>query len=285
MIINLAENLLTFLEQHNLDTRDIEYVGYQSGVSGEISHCTFLDFLEVAEDINFEDYDPLVKHREPIKNQINIVAEQWFVATSNEPDTLWSYSELPIPMGVYEPICEEDIIDEVDVIDEWTSELLSNKSPNLDYVRDTIDIAGKTYKIDGINGLEKIVDDNNRTPVILACNPNGRYWTVQSTTFKDPQILYHPELVKIVIEYRQSHPIEGYQLADGNIMDVFDIEELSDKYNLDFGTLSNQHFNNLQVVWVPKGVDYIIDFSGASSHEDLRHEVIYPVGSMNIVSV
>lgn len=285
MVINLAESLLAFLEQHNLNTADVEYVGYQSAVFGEMAHCTLHDFIEVAEDINFEDYDPLVKHREPIKNQINIVAEQWFVTTSIEPGSLWTYSELPQPMGDYEPISEEDIIEEIDVIDEWAAELVVNESPNLDYVKDLIQINGVNYKIDGIDGLEKVVNDANCVAIILACNPLGRYWTVPSTTVKDPQILYHPELVKLVIEYRANNPIEGYQLKNGDIIEVFDVDELSAKYDLDFGTLTNHHFNNLQVVWVPKGVDYVIDFSGASSHEDLRHEVIYPVGSMNIVSV
>lgn len=284
MIINLAESLIEFAQNHNINLEEVEYVGYHCALNNEQCHCTLVDFMDVAEDINFEDYDPLIKYREPIKNRIDIVSENWFIRNSNEPGAIWSYHELAAPPGHYEPISDEDIIEEIDNIDEWANELLSKESPNLDYVKDLIDINGVRYKIDGIDGLEKVVDDNGRVAVIMACNPNGRYWTTTATN-KDPQILYHPELVKIVLEYRAANEIKGYPLKDCNIKTVFNIAELADKYNLDFGDITNESFNNLRVAWLPKNYEYIIEFSGAGSHLDLRHEIVKSLAGLDVIKL
>ena len=282
MITNLKQSLIDFMTDHKLSPDEVQCVNFFSQVQQEICHCDFIDFIELAEDINFEDYDPLIKHREVISQSIAIIAETWFISRSRDVDSFWQLNVLPV-IGEYEDIEEEDIITDTDRIDDEMIELCYGVSNNSDYVRDNLVIDNERYIIENKDGIERVVDDKGRVAVILACNPNGRYWTVPSTTVKDPQILYYPELVKIVIEYRASNPIKGYQLEDGNIAEVFDIDELSVKYNLDFGPLGNQHFNNLQVIWVPKDTDYIIDFSGAASHDDLRHEVIYPVDSVNIV--
>lgn len=282
MITNLKQSLIDFMTTHRLSSYEVQCVNFFSQVQQEICHCDFIDFIELAEDINFEDYDPLIKHREVISQSIAIIAESWFISRSREAGSFWQLNVLPA-IGEYEDIEEEDIITDTDRIDDEMIELCYGVSNNSDYVRDNLVIDNERYIIENKDDIERVVDDKGRVAIILACNPNGRYWTVPSTTVKDPQILYHPELVKIVIEYRASNPIKGYQLENGNIAEVFDIDELSAKYNLDFGPLGNQHFNNLQVVWMPKDTDYIIDFSGAASHEDLRHEVIYPVDSVNIV--
>lgn len=282
MITNLKQSLIDFMTSHKLSPDEVQCVNFFSQVQQEICHCDFLDFIELAEDINFEDYDPLIKHREVISQSIAIIAETWFISRSRDVGSFWQLNVLPV-IGEYEDIEEEDIITDTDRIDNEMIELCYGVSNNSDYVRDNLVINNERYIIENKDGIERVVDDKGRVAVILACNPNGRYWTVPSTTVKDPQILYYPELVKIVIEYRVSNPIKGYQLENGNIAEVFDIDELSVKYNLDFGPLGNQHFNNLQVVWIPKDTDYIIDFSGAASHDDLRHEVIYPVDSVNIV--
>lgn len=285
MIINLGDSLLEFIANHNLNIEEIEYVSYDSNYNDGATHCSFADLMDVIEEINFEDHDPLIKYREPIKNHICIVGNGWFVYNSSDSTAIWEYSLLPQPMGDYEPISEEDIIDEVDTVDEWATELLTNSSINTDYVRDKITAVGIEYKIDNMDGLEKVVNDDGHVAVILACNPNGQYWSVKSLATKDPQVLYHPELVKIVLEYRAKNPIKGYQLEDGNIAEVFDIDELSTKYNLNFGGITNERFNNLQVIWKTKGYDYVIDLSGAASHEGLHHEVIYPVSSVDVVSI
>lgn len=282
MITNLKQSLIDFMTSHRLSPDEVQCVNFFSQVQQEICHCDFIDFIELAEDINFEDYDPLIKHREVISQSIAIIAESWFISRSREAGSFWQLNVLPA-IGEYEDIEEEDIITDTDRIDDEMIELCYGVSNNSDYVRDNLVIDNERYIIENKDGIERVVDNKGRVAIILACNPNGRYWTVSSTTVKDPQILYYPELVKIVIEYRANNPIKGYQLENGNIAEVFDIDELSAKYNLDFGPLGNQHFNNLQVVWMPKDTDYIIDFSGAASHEDLRHEVIYPVDSVNIV--
>lgn len=282
MITNLKQSLIDFMRSHKLSPDEVQCVNFFSQVQQEICHCDFFDFIELAEDINFEDYDPLIKHREVISQSIAIIAETWFISRSRDVGSFWQLNVLPV-ISEYEDIEEEDIITDTDQIDDEMIELCYGVSNNSDYVRDNLVINNERYVIENKDGIERVVNDEDRVAIILACNPNGRYWTVPSTTAKDPQILYYPELVKIVIEYRASNPIKGYQLENGNIAEVFDIDELSAKYNLDFGTLGNQHFNNLQVVWIPKDTDYIIDFSGAASHEDLRHEVIYPVDSVNIV--
>lgn len=282
MITNLKQSLIDFMTSHRLSPDEVQCVNFFSQVQQEICHCDFIDFIELAEDINFEDYDSLIKHREVISQSIAIIAETWFISRSRDVGSFWQLNVLPV-IGEYEDIEEEDIITDTDRIDDEMIELCYGVSNNSDYVRDNLVIDNERYIIENKDGIERVVDNKGRVAIILACNPNGRYWTAPSTTVKDPQILYYPELVKIVIEYRASNPIKGYQLENGNIAEVFDIDELSAKYNLDFGPLGNQHFNNLQVVWMPKDTDYIIDFSGAASHEDLRHEVIYPVDSVNIV--
>ena len=282
MITNLKQSLIDFMTSHRLSPDEVQCVNFFSQVQQEICHCDFIDFIELAEDINFEDYDPLIKHREVISKSIAIIAETWFISRSRDVGSFWQLNVLPV-IGEYEDIEEQDIITDTDRIDDEMIELCYGVSNNSDYVRDNLVIDNERYIIENKDGIERVVDDKGRVAIILACNANGRYWTVPSTTAKDPQILYYPELIKIVIEYRVSNPIKGYQLENGNIAEVFDIDKLSVKYNLDFGPLGNQHFNNLQVVWIPKDTDYIIDFSGAASHEDLRHEVIYPVDSVDIV--
>lgn len=282
MITNLKQSLIDFMTSHRLSPDEVQCVNFFSQVQQEICHCDFIDFIELAEDINFEEYDPLIKHREMISQSIAIIADTWFISRSREPGSFWQLNVLPV-VGEYEDIEEEDIITDTDRIDEEMIELCYGVSDNSDYVRDNLMINDERYIIENKDGIERVVNKDGKVGIIIACNPNGRYWTVPSTAVKDPQILYYPELVKIVAEYRASNPIKGYQLENGNIAEVFDIDELSVKYNLDFGILGNQHFNNLQVVWIPKDTDYIIDFSGAASHDDLRHEVIYPVDSVNIV--
>lgn len=283
MIVNLKRNILEFIKSHELSVIDIEYVNYISKEDGSLCSCDFSELLDVAEDINFEDHDPLIKHREQLHQNISIVADEWYITRSTDPAVIWEYHGLPA-LGDYKELYEEDLIDLDDIIDNEILDLITHESPNADYVRDNIMILDELYRIENNDGIEQVVNKKGCVAVILACNPNGRYWTVPTTSAKDPQILYHPELVKIVSEYRANNPIEGYQLKDGDIATVFDIDELSTKYNLDFGPIGNQHFNNLQVVWMSKNTDYVIDFSGAASHEDLRHEVIYPLSSMNVIS-
>lgn len=282
MITNLKQSLIDFMASHRLRPDEIQHVSFFSQVQQEICHCDFIDFIELAEDINFEDYDSLIKHREVISQSITIIAESWFISRSREVGSFWQLNVLPV-IGEYESIEEEDILSDIDRIDEEMVELCRNVSSNSDYVRDDIMIDNKKYIIENKDGVERVVNDEGRVAVILACNPNGRYWSVPSVVAKDPQILHYPELIKIVVEYRTKNPIKGYQLEDGDIAEVFDVNELSTKYNLDFGNITNERFNNLRVVWVPKDVDYIIDFSGAATHEDLRHEVIYPVDSVNVI--
>lgn len=284
MITNLKESLIDFMTSHRLSPDEVQCVNFFSQTQQEICHCDFIDFIELAEDINFEEYDPLIKHREVISRSIAIIAETWFITRSREAGSFWELNFLPA-VGEYEEIEEEDIISDTDRIDEEMIELCYNVSSNSDYVRDDIMINNKKYTIDNMDGVEKVVNDDGDVAIILACNPGGRYWSDRSLATKDPQVLYHPELVKIVLEYRAKNPIKGYQLEDGNIGEVFNIDELSTKYNLNFGGITNERFNNLQIVWKPKGYDYIIDFSGAASHEGLRHEVIYSLGSVDVISI
>lgn len=288
MIINLKSNLLEFIKSHNLSVMDIEYVSYLSKEHDSYCCCDFSELVDIAEDINFEDYDPLIKHREQLSQDINIVADEWYITRSTDPAAIWEYHQLP-PTGEYEEISEEDLIDPNDVIDEEVVELLSHESPNASYVRDRITILGKEYRIENNDGIEQVVNDKNEVGVILACNPRGQYWSQYTSVSKDPQLLFYPELIKIVMEYHGEHGSSAednlVKRSDADIGSVFKLEDIAKEYNLDIAGFDQNQFNNLKVEFVPKGYDYQISFTGAASHYEIRHEIISYLKPTDIIKL
>lgn len=285
MIVNLKSNLLEFIKSHNLPVMDIEYVSYLSKEHDSYCCCDFSELVDIAEDINFEDYDPLIKHREQLSQDINIVADEWYITRSTDPAAIWEYHQLP-PTGEYNEISEEDIIDTDDVIDLDVVELLTHDSPNLDYVRDSITILDKEYRIENNDGIEQVINDKNEVGIILACNPHGQYWTQPYAGIKDPQMLFHPELVKIIMEYQSTlEPLKGYNLRDADIGSVLDLEELASNYNLNTGGFDESGFNNLEVVFVRSECEYQITYTGGVNFPELRHEIITRVTPNSIIKL
>lgn len=285
MIINLKENLLDFIKSHNLSLEGIDFVSYKSSDGGEIYHCDLIDFIEVAEGIDFEEYDPLIKHREVLSDTINIVADEWFIQRSQEPGAIWQLNHFP-ETGDYEPVSEEDLINPDDNIDDDVVELLDLPSPNATYALDAIEINGETYHIDIKDGIQRVLNDRGHTAIIVACNPNGKYWTYPDAGVKDPQMLFHPELVKIIMEYQATlKPTNEYNLRDADIGSVLNLKELATKYNLNIEGFEQRAFNNLDVVFVNSGTEYQITYTGAASFPDLRHEVVTRVTPNDIIKL
>lgn len=274
MLVNLKESLIEFLVAHEVNFEDIEYVSYYCQFNEATCHCDFVDFIEVADEINFEEYDPLIKNREMIKPGLKIIASDWFVTLDGTAETLWRYSELSSEKGEYEPITEEDLIVDEDNIDNELRSFLDVQSENGKYVRDNITIGGKEYAIQTTEGIQKVLDDEGRVAVILAANPNGQYWTALTDVPKDPQMLFYPELVKIVMEYNATLDMPDYPLLDADIASVFDLEEINKTYHLDVSGFDATRFNNLRVAFLPQGHTYRISYTGAASTPELRHEII-----------
>lgn len=285
MIINLKENLLDFIKSHNLSLEAIEFISYKSSDDGEIYHCDLIDFIEVADEIDFEEYDPLVKHREVLSDTINVVADEWFIQRSQEPGAIWQLNYFP-ETGEYEVVREEDLISPDDNIDSDVVELLDLPSPNAVYACDTIEINGITYRIKTKDGLQQVMNEQGRIAVIIACNPGGKYWTQPYAGVKDPQMLFHPELVKITMEYQSTlEPLNGYNLRDADIDSVLDLEQLASNYNLNLNGFEQSGFNNLDVVFVRPDTEYQITFTGAASFPELRHEIITRVAPNDIIKL
>lgn len=288
MIINLRRNILEFIISHNLSVMDIEYVSYISKEDGSLCSCDFSELIDIAEDINFEDHDPLIKHREQLNQNISIVADEWYITRSTDPAAIWEYHQLP-PTGKYKELYEEDLIDPNDVIDKEVVELLAQDSYNMNYVRDHITILNKEYRIENADGIEQVVNDKNEVGVILACNPRGQYWSQYTSVSKDPQLLFYPELIKIVMEYHGEHGSSAednlVKRSDADIGSVFKLEDIAKEYNLDITGFDQNQFNNLKVEFVPKGYDYQISFTGAASHYEIRHEIISYLKPTDIIKL
>lgn len=285
MIINLKENLLDFIKSHNLSLEAIEFISYKSSDDGEIYHCDLIDFIEVADEIDFEEHDPLIKHREVLSDTINVVADEWFIQRSQEPGAIWQLNHFP-ETGEYEVVREEDLISPDDNIDSEVVELLDLPSPNATYALDSISIGADTYQIETKDGIQRVVTVNGLRGVIIACNPKGRYWTQPHAGVKDPQMLFHPELVKIIMEYQATlESVKRYNLRDADIGSVFNLEELASKYNLNIEGFEQDAFNNLDVVFVRPDAEYQITFTGAASFPDLRHEIITRMAPNDIIKL
>lgn len=288
MISNLKTNIIDFMKLHGASAMDVEYVHYFSKELEENCSCDFGEFLDIVEEINFEDSDVLIKHREQINESLCIVGDEWYISRSDVPEAIWSFHRLPV-MGDYNSITEDDIINNIDNIDPDVVELLSQDSVNLDYVRDYITINNETYIIECKDDIQRVVNNAGKVAIIMACNPCGQYWTQSSDTIKDPQILFYPELIKIVMEYKDqcdnSVKPGNISVKNGNIESVFNIAELSDKYSLNFDGIRQEGFNNLRVEFVPKDYDYQISFMGAAIHPDIRHEIIRYIKEDYIINV
>lgn len=277
MIINLKESLLDFMTQHDLRAEDVEYVGYHCQFNEAEAHCDFVDFLEVAEDINFEEYDPLIKNREVIRPGLKILADEWFISKDDSGEAMWLLHHMAQPCGDYEPITEEDIIRDIDVVDDEMRSLLDITSENGTYVRDNIEINGVEYKIENKDGIERVVNNHDCVGIILAANANGQYWSAASTNQKDPQMLFYPELIKTVMEYTATFEIPTYHLFDADIGTVFNLANIQKEYHLDTSGFNADLFNNLRVIFVPKNETYRVSYTGAANHPELRHEILLRV--------
>ena len=153
MITNLKQSLIDFMTSHRLSPDEVQCVKFFSEVQQEICHCDFIDFIELAEDINFEDYDPLIKHSEVISQSIAIIADTWFISRSRDVGSFWQFNVLPV-IGEYEDIEEEDILTDTDRIDDEMIELCYGVSNNSEYVRDNLIINNERYIIENKDGIE-----------------------------------------------------------------------------------------------------------------------------------
>lgn len=106
-------------------------------------------------------------------------------------------------------------------------------------------IRGKEYKI--INeGIDKVVNDDNQVAVILASD-GMQYWTADYSCVKDINMLFHPELIKIVME-------------DMCEDDNFSLDWINENLKLNTKGFESANIMYLDVVWVDLGTRFTIGF-------------------------
>ena len=111
-------------------------------------------------------------------------------------------------------------------------------------INETITIHGKSYNI--INdGIDKVVKDDE-VAVIIASD-GCRYWTSDNRVVKDINMLFHPELIKIVMED---------MCEDEN----FTLEWIEENLKLNTKGFENADIMNLSVIWVEVGSRFNIAF-------------------------
>lgn len=109
---------------------------------------------------------------------------------------------------------------------------------------ESINIRGEVYSV-VIDGIKKVVKDN-KVAVIIASD-GCRYWTSDNRVVKDINMLFHPELIKIVMED---------MCEDEN----FTLEWIEENLKLNTKGFENADIMNLSVIWVEVGSRFNIAF-------------------------
>jgi hypothetical protein len=268
MIVNLAEATTLVLTNADLNEDDIRHVIFYNHDSEEHQYCSYQEFVDIAEEINYDENDTTFTGRRIIKSDLSIVADTWWLRrTRDDEDTeTWVYQELPMNIeDLNEGMGEfnvDYVIGDLDVMSDEYKELVDNNTREYPYAKATdITINGKSHSIINDDGIDKVIKNGN-VAVIVATD--GRYWSSNNRLDKDPRMLFHPELVKLVME-------GTYE--DG---DVFNIEYMELHLNLNMTGFHNDSFKSLTIAWLPRGMQFNVSEVSQPKTGITRETIEYP---------
>lgn len=268
MIVNLLEATQLILSNANLNEDDIRYITFYNEETEEVQYCSYSEFSEIAEDIYYDENETLDTSRKIISSELSIIAERWWLRRSRdgEEGENWIYQEIPVPMedlvqGVGE-LCEGFVISDIDVITEDYHDLVESNVREYPYAKaDKIVINEFDYDIVNDDGIDKVMRDDKFAIIIAS---DGRYWTWSNIRQRDTRMLYHPELVKSVLE-------KTY--VKNNMFDMDNIERELDLYTHGFNSDS---FKELKIVWIPKGTSFNIATTHNPNSNTTKEIIEYP---------
>ena len=97
--------------------------------------------------------------------------------------------------------------------------------------------------------------------VIVATN-GGQYWTGQPNVAKDPRMLFHPVLVKMVLE-------ESY--VD---MDTYNNAWIAEQLGISTNGFSDESFSALDIRWIPRGTEFMITYDSVNDTADMCEQIM-----------
>lgn len=268
MITNLAIQTRQVLADAKLDASDIGYVIFYNEDAEQFQYCSYSEFMEVAEDIDFDEHDPIIAGRRIIHPGLAIVASNWWLrrTTDDEETENWVFQEIPLSMDEMQEgsgdFHMDYVINEMDALTEDYVDLVEKPTTYNQYVQsNTISINGRQYNVDDSDGIDKVYDSEDRVGVIIATK-SGQYWTGQPNVVKDPRMLFHPELVKMVLE-------ESY--VD---MDTYNNAWISNNLGISTDGFSDESFLTLEVRWIPRGTEFMITYDSVDDIECMGEQIM-----------
>ena len=268
MIVNLAIQTRQIIADAKLNVQDIEYVIFYNEDAGQYQYCSFSEFIEVAEDIDFDELDPTLAGRRIIHQSLAIVADKWWLRRSADDEDTdgWVLQEIPLSMDELQEgsgdFHMDYVINEMDALTEDYVDLVEKPTTYNQYVQsNTISINGRQYNVDDSDGIDKVYDSEDRVGVIIATN-GGQYWTGQPNVVKDPRMLFHPELVKMVLE-------ESYM-----DMDTYNNAWIANNLGISTDGFSDESFLTLEVGWIPRGTEFMITYDSVDDIEYMGEQIM-----------
>lgn len=268
MITNLAIQTRQVLADAKLDASDIGYVIFYNEDAEQFQYCSYSEFMEVAEDIDFDEHDPIIAGRRIIHPGLAIVASNWWLrrTTDDEETENWVFQEIPLSMDEMQEgsgdFHMDYAINEIDALTPDYVDLIEVPSAYNSYVKsNNILINGQQFVTDDSDGIDKVYNNEDHVAVIVASN-GGQYWTNSPGNTKDPRMLFHPELIKMVIE-------ESY--VD---MNVFNNDWITNALGLNTSGFSDVSFLELEVRWIPRNQEFMIVYDRLNDDEQMCEQIM-----------
>lgn len=266
MIVNLAAVTLNILNNANLSIESISHVAYYNVDEEEMQVCTFQEFIEVAEDINYDEMDPMFSGRRIVSGSIQIVGDTWWLrrTTDNEDTEEWVYCDLPIPLEELEngegDLHRDYIINPIDAHDEDYVELVEHVSDNYTYAKpDTVKLNGVTYNVVEEDGVSKVID-GEYVLMVIAAGEDDTYFTTNDVTSTNINLLFEPALVKLAFECK-----DNYMCLSDTMIHL-----LTGMKNAGFG---EEHYAAIKVIKVRRGVKFVINMVNRYEHVEYLDSV------------
>lgn len=267
MIVNLAIQTRQIIADAKLNINEIVYVIFYNEEAGEYQYCSFDEFMDTAEDVDYDELDPTFMGRRIIQPSLAIVAENWWLRrTTDEEDVEgWVYQDIPLSMNeIQEGSGEFDVnyvISDIDVLPSDYQDLIGTRMEYNNYVKPAnILINGKQYIVSDVDGIDKVYDGGN--VAVIRATDSGQYWTHDNSCVKDPRMLFHPQLVKSVME-------ESY--AD---IDSFKLLDIAKSLGISTVGFEDIQFTKLTIAWIPQGSEFSIVYDAVNDLEQMEEQII-----------
>ena len=254
MIVNLAESTRQIIKNAALEITDINHVTFYNVDDEQYQRCSFAEFMETAEDINYEELDPLMANRPIINTDLEIVADTWFLRRTydGEEGERWILNFLPkADDELYDGDGEfhsDYVIADDDIFDPHYVEMVKPEHSSYEYAQDsTIDILGVSHDIVNLDGIQKVIESTGNVLIVKGYG-YGEIWTryVDDAKYR-PELMYHPRLIKHVMEHSSMEPL------------TFNNEILKELTGVEDAGYPVPHDVTLHVIAIPRGSEFSID--------------------------